>query len=91
VRALGVGNARHRAATSLNSGYRVLFDSPAFGKEQLGFGSGEIEHIAWGMCTKIDTVDPLSKLFDKADPQPWLDLPHTLAANRRPKTNGCGC
>jgi hypothetical protein len=55
------------AATMLIGGYPVLCDSPAFGKQQPCFGSTELEHFAWGMRAKIDTIDPLRELLDKAD------------------------
>ena len=45
----------------------ALYDSPAFGKQQPGFGSRKVKHVACVVRTKINTVDPLRKLFDKAD------------------------
>lgn len=57
-----VGSARHMSAAATLS--VALRDSPAFGKQQPGFGSREIKHVAWGVRSKIDTVDPLRELFD---------------------------
>lgn len=42
----------------------VLCDRPTFGKQQPCFGSREIDRVARGMGTKINTVNHFRELFD---------------------------
>jgi hypothetical protein len=61
---VSMGTARHLSAFMALLDLGVLCNRPTFGKQQPCFGSRQIDRVARGMGTKINTVNHFRKLFD---------------------------